>query len=126
MDEKSMTHDPEPDSNPESTAVLQTEFRVGELDRTICSHRLQLTFVRWLYIPVLSIALVAMIVGLILGWGPFLPVLGGTIAILAAVLSLSQKAGGIRDVLAELQDERDSMAATIQPGSKGESGRLPG
>ena len=126
MDERSMTHDPEPDSHPEPATALQSQFRVGELDRTISSRRFQLTCVRWLYIPVLSIALVAMIVGLILGWGSFLPVLGGTTAVLAAVLSLSQKAGGIRDDLAELKDERDSLFAAVQPGSTGDTRQILG
>lgn len=121
-----MTRDPEPDSRPEPAAVLQSEFRVGELDRTISSRRFLLTCIRWLYIPVLLIALVVMIVGLILGWGSFFPVLGGTAAILAAVLSLSRWIEGIRDDLAGLQDERDAMAAAMQPGSTREIGQIPG
>jgi len=119
-----MTIHPEPESRPESAPLLQTQFRLGELDRTISSRRFLLTSVRWLYIPVLVIALVVMIVGLILGWGPFGPVLGGTAAILGGVLSLFQKAGGIRDDLVELQEERDHMATAVLPGSMKGTGQI--
>jgi len=124
--ERNMTHDPEPDPRPESEAILQSQFRMGELDRAISSRRFLLTCVRWLYLPALLIALVVMIVGLILGWGSFFPVLGGTAAILGAVLSLSRKAGGIRDDLAELREERNSMAAAIHGSSREDTRRISG
>jgi len=124
--QRNMTHDPESDPRPESEAIFQSQFRAGELDRTISSRRFLLTCVQWLYLPALLIALVVMIVGMILGWGPFLPVLGGTAAILGAVLSLFRKAGGIRDDLAELREERDTMAAAIHASSKENTRRIPG
>jgi hypothetical protein len=107
-----------PGSGPEPGNVLQDQFRLGELDRTISSRRFLLTTVRWLYIPVLVMALVLMVVGLVLGWGSFGPVLGGAMALFAAVLSLVHKAGEIRDDLVELQDERDSMAGAVQARSR--------
>jgi len=112
-----MNQEPDPGSASEPGNVLQDQFRLGELDRSISSRRFLLATVRWLYIPALVIALVLMVVGLVLGWGSFGPVLGGAMALLAAVLSLVHKAGGIRDDLEELQDERDAMARVVQAGS---------
>jgi hypothetical protein len=121
-----MTLNLEPESGPQSASVLQSQFRVGELDRTISSRRFLLASVQWLFIPVLLIALVAMIVGLVLGWGSFGPVLGGSVAILGGVLSLFQWAGGMRDDLAGLQEERDSLAAVLDSGGGYDIGQIAG
>lgn len=126
MGERGIISHPEPDPPTESSGVLRSQFRAGELDRTISSRRFLLTCVRWLYIPVLHIALVVMIVGLVLGWGSFFPVLGGAAAILGGIISLVQKAGGIQDDLAELQNERDSVSTAIQSGAKCGIGQIPG
>jgi hypothetical protein len=121
-----MILDPETGSKPEPTSVLQAQFHLSELDRTISSRRFQLASVQWLYIPVLLVALIAMIVGLVLGWGSFGPVLGGAVAIFGGVLSLFQKAGGLQDDLADLQEERDSTAAVLEAGVGDDPGRLAG
>jgi len=123
---RGMDHEPGPGSRSESGSALQDQFRLSELDRTISSRRFLLASVRWLYLPALLVALVLMVVGLILGWGSFGPVLGGAIVLLSAVLSLSHKAGGIRDDLMELQQERESMAKAIDAGSRSRIGQIGG
>lgn len=122
--EKDMNRDPAPDPSPDSALVLPSRFRLGELERTISSRRFLLGTLQWLYIPCLSIALVVMVAGLILGWGSFVPVLGGTVAISGAVLSLLRKASGLREDLVDLEAERDSMAAAIQSGTEGNIGQI--
>jgi len=119
-------HDPESDPRPEPAAVLQSRFREGELDRTISAHRFRLAVVRWLYLPVLAVALVLMILGLILGWGSFGPVFGGAVAILGGVLSLVHMTGGMQDNLREMEEERDSAVASLESGSQSGSGAIRG
>jgi len=92
----------------EKETGLQAQFRSGELDRDIASSRFQLVTVRWIMSPVLLAALVFMIVGFVLGWGSFGPVLGGTVGILGAFVALFQRAARIEEELNYLIEKRDS------------------
>jgi hypothetical protein len=115
-----------PDSPSETGESLQDKFSLSEYDRAISSRRFRLATVRWIYRPVLVAALIAMVLGLVLGWGSFGPVLGGAMGLFGAVYSLSQKAIRIQDELNELLEERDSLAAALRSSSEGASDLLLG
>ncbi len=115
-----------PDSPRETGESLRDRFGLSEYDRAISSRRFRLATVRWIYIPVLMAALIAMVLGLVLGWGSFGPVLGGAMGLFGAVFSISQKAIRIQDDLNELVEERDSLAAQLGSGSEEASDLLLG
>lgn len=114
------------DSQAKAGYSLRDRFGLAEYERAISSRRSRLATVRWVYLPVLVAALIAMILGLVFGWGSFGPVLGGAIGLLGAVFSVSQKAIGIQDDLKELLAERDSLAAELRSRSEGAKDQLPG
>ncbi|MGD2123928.1 MAG: hypothetical protein PVJ76_19410 [Gemmatimonadota bacterium] len=115
-----------PDSQAKAGISLRDQFGLAEYDRAISSRRFRLATVRWVYIPVLVAALIAMILGLVFGWGSFGPVLGGAIGLFGAVFSVSQKAIRIQDDLEELVEERELLAAELRTSSAGVKDHLPG
>jgi hypothetical protein len=83
-----MTFRPEARSQTETGSALQARFRLRELERRISALRFRLGYVQWLFIPVLIIALIAMIAGLVMGMGSAGPVISGIVAIGTAIMSL--------------------------------------
>ena len=119
-----MARKPESEVGEVAEVGLQSQFREGELEREISSSRFQLATIRWIYSPVLVLALVAMVVGLILGWGSFGPVLGGAVGILGAVIALFQRARGIEEDLTYLIEKRDPAVLEARSPSGGSRGKL--
>lgn len=117
-------HDPTP--RPQVSPVLQARFRLNEIDRTSSSLRFRLTYLRWLILPVLGIALGAMVIGLVLGAGSPGPVVGGIAGVVAAAVGFLRKAGDIQDDLSDLQAERRPLLAGMESESGSESNPVSG
>jgi hypothetical protein len=88
---------------------LRARALLNDLDRRRSSVRLQLIFTRWISLPVLVLALIAMIAGLIFGIGATGPVLGGAVSLAGAVAAFvvwSRKQG---DYVADLEEGRRTL-----------------
>ena len=121
-----MTRDPELDPDFEGGTSLQAQARVNDIERRISALRFRLASLRWLYLPVFFAALVAMIVGLILGAGTPGPMIGGITAIAGGVAVFFPMAGNTRDEITDLEDERVSILAALPQHVKDVPGQIAG
>ena len=80
-----------------------------DVERRLSSVRLQLFLTRWVSLPLLVLALVAMIVGLVLGIGATGPVLGGAVSLAGAVAAFVVWARKQEDYLADLEESRRTL-----------------
>jgi hypothetical protein len=94
---------------------LRIQARLREIDRSVPSLRFRLRVVQWAYVPLLSVALVGMVVGLVLGvgdtWGEVgaIPLLAGGIAGLVTYFRRLQ------DEIVDLEEERDGWLKDLAP-----------
>lgn len=80
-----------------------------DLERRLSGRKVHLFVTRWLALPLMLIALLAMVLGLILGFGSPGPVIGGAVAIAGAAGGLASWARRQEDALAELEDARGAL-----------------
>lgn len=100
---------------------LGVQARLRELDRSLPSTRFKLGVVRWLYLPLLSITLVAMVVGIVMGVGDLWPMVGGAAALAGAVGTFVGVVRRLSDDVDDLEDERDTWLEALSAG-EGEGG----
>lgn len=93
----------------EDMSDLRALTALRDLDRRLSSQRIHLFITRWLYLPLMLVALIAMVLGLILGSGTPGPVIGGIVMTAGAAAAFFTWARRQEDDLADLEDERDGL-----------------
>ena len=97
------------DRSPEEMSVARADDVVRDIERRLPSQRILLSVTRWLALPLMLVALLAMVVGLVLGFGEPGAVIGGAIGIAGGAVALASWARGQDDEIGELQANRDSL-----------------
>ncbi|MCG6958162.1 MAG: hypothetical protein LJF04_19405 [Gemmatimonadetes bacterium] len=98
---------------------LRARALLNDVDRRLSSVRLQLIITRWISLPVLVLALIAMVAGLIFGIGKTGPVLGGAVSLAGAVAAFVVWSRRQDDYLADLEEGRRALLndhPTLEPG----------
>lgn len=94
---------------------LRVQARLREIDRSVPSLRFKLRVMQWAYVPLLSVALVSLVVGLVLGvgdaWGE-----GGAVLLLAGgIAGFVPYVRRLQDEIADLEEERDRWLEELAP-----------
>ena len=101
---------------------LRTQAEAHEADRQLASVRFRLFWMSYLALPLLVVATVAMVLGLILGVGPPGAVLGGVAALGTAVVGMVSVIRGERERVAELVEFREALALEAGRAVEGSGG----
>lgn len=104
---------------PSQLSELRARALLNDVDRRISSVRLQLIITRWISLPVLIVALIAMVAGLIFGFGSTGPVLGGAVSLAGAVAAFVVWSRRQDDYLTDLEEGRRALLddyPTLEPG----------
>ena len=115
-----MTYLPNLIGDAEEGGGLRVQARLNEIDRRTSALKFRLGFLRWLVLPVFYVALVAMAVGLILGFGAHEEMVGGIIGIGGAAAGFIHWVRQLRDEISDLEDER-ALGFSFLPASSGEA-----
>jgi hypothetical protein len=118
-----MTDLPDLIGDAEEGRSLRAQARLNEIDRRTSALSFRLGFLRWLVLPVFGVALVAMVGGLLLGFGAPQELIGGIIGIVGGTAGFIHWVGQLRDEVFDLEEERASVTGNL-PGASGEVGGL--
>jgi hypothetical protein len=116
-----LTYLPDPILDAEEGGGLRTQVRVNEIDRRASALKTRLGFLQWLVLPLFYVCLIAMVVGLLLGFGAREEVMGGIIGIGGATAGFVHWVRQLRDEISELEKERalGQSRLPISPGAAG-------
>ena len=101
----------EVDRGDQDRVSLSDTVRLSEVDRQLRSEKVRQTLIRWAYLPILTVGLTAMILGLILGTGSTSLVAGGALSLAGAVAVFVQQLRKVNHELADLEEERSMLTA---------------
>jgi len=94
-----------------TTEVVAVRARVNEIERQLTSLEFRILWMRYLALPIVVLATVAMTVGLILGVGSRSAVIGGALGLATAGIGMVSFLRGESERLADLVGERDELLA---------------
>lgn len=94
---------------------LRVQARLREIDRSIPSLRFKLRVMEWAYVPLLSVALVSLVVGLVLGVGDARGEAGGAVLLAGGIAAFIPYIRRLQDEIADLEDERDGWVRDLFP-----------
>jgi ABC-type molybdate transport system permease subunit len=95
--------------------ALRIQARLREIDRSVPSLRFKLRVIQWAYVPLLSLALVGLVVGLVLGVGDTRGEVGGVLVIAGGIAGLVSFLRRLWDQIADLEDERTAWMRELFP-----------
>jgi hypothetical protein len=104
---------------PSRISDLRARALLNDVDRRLSSVRLQIIITRWISLPVLVLALVAMVAGLVFGIGETGPVLGGAVSLAGAVAAFVFWSRRQDDYLTDLEEGRRALLhdhPALEPG----------
>jgi len=104
-----MTDERSEDDTLEGMSDLRALATLRDLDRRTLSQSTHLLMTRWLFLPVMLVALAGMIVGLVMGFGSPAPVIGGIVALVGGVAGVAERARRQADDLADLDEDRNHI-----------------
>jgi len=121
-----MTDLPDLTVNTEEGRGLEVRARLNEIDRRTSAVKFRLGYLQWLVLPVFGLALVAMLIGLFLGFQASAEIAGGIIGITGGAAGFVHWIGQLRDEASELGEERASVIGTLPAPSGGAGVDRPG
>jgi hypothetical protein len=98
---------------------LRIQARLREIDRSVPSLRFRLRVMEWAYVPLLSVALVGLVVGLLLGTGDTRGEVGGVVLLAGGIAGFVPDIRRLQDEIADLEDERATWIRELVPQEDG-------
>lgn len=108
----------------EEISDLRAQALINDIERRVSAERTRLFVTRWLSLPLMVLALVAMVVGLIQDYGTRGSLIGGVVAAAGAVGALVSWGRRQEDDIADLEDERESLLQNHPVLRQRERGRI--
>jgi len=98
---------------------LRIQARLREIDRSVPSLRFKLRVIQWAYVPLLSVALAAMVVGLVLGVGDTWGEVGAIPLLAGGIAGLVPYVRRLQDEIVDLEEEREAWMRDLFPAEAG-------
>ena len=98
---------------------LRIQARLREIDRSVPSLRFKLRALQWAYVPLLSVALVSLVVGLVLGVGDARGEAGAVLLLAGGIAGFVPYIRRLQDEIADLEDERETWMRGLFPQESG-------
>ena len=103
-------HDhPKHSGDAETGHTLAEKARLNEIGRRTSVLKFRLGFLRWMVLPVFGLVLVAMMVGLVFGFGEAESLIGGIIGTAGAASGLVLWGRQLQDEAFDLDEERETL-----------------